>query len=313
MFNTANYFEKTRDIDWASMPEALSKGHTLVTGAADNDWEGYKSNDTVRRVVEAYFTKLNDYLATQKPTAAMTTTAKTLPAAAKKTPPIKKAKPAAKSKTVKPATGKKVAAKPKVKPKPQYNTTPVERIDSEVAFIRRYAAMNGKVKTQAQVLTLLHGLQKAILERRITKDSPYAKEIKLMQSQLIGLYEKMGDAAEIQIEPKNLKRYQEIAYSQSNMTSVLLLKAYIALNGKKQVKEKAERLISRMRKLVQSGKITKEDRYVEQLNQAFVNLNEYVKNNPSMLTISRSELNGIKTLLGSSAVYQKKRLRGVFH
>jgi hypothetical protein len=57
------------------------------------------------------------------------------------------------------------------------------------------------------VLTLLHGLQKAILERRITKDSPYAKEIKLMQSQLIGLYEKMGDAAEIQIEPKNLKRY----------------------------------------------------------------------------------------------------------
>jgi hypothetical protein len=62
-----------------------------------------------------------------------------------------------------------------------------------------------------------------------------------------------------------------------------------------------------MRKLVQSGKITKEDRYVEQLNQAFVNLNEYVKNNPSMLTISRSELNGIKTLLGSRAAYQKKK------
>ncbi|MFZ4426650.1 MAG: hypothetical protein ACOYOO_05790 [Saprospiraceae bacterium] len=73
MFNTANYFEKTRDIDWASMPEALSKGHTLVTGAADKDWEGYKSNDTVRRVVEAYFTKLKDYLATQKPAAAITT------------------------------------------------------------------------------------------------------------------------------------------------------------------------------------------------------------------------------------------------
>lgn len=307
MFNTANYFEKTRDIDWASMPEALSKGHTLVTGASDNDWEGYKSNDTVRRVVEAYFTKLRDYMATQKPAAAITTPSKTLPAAAKKTPPAKKAKPAAKAKTAKPATRKTVAAKPKVKPKPQYNTTPVERIDSEVAFIRRYAAMNGKVKTQAQVLTLLHGLQKAILDRRITKDSPYAKEIKLMQSQLIGLYEKMGDAAEIQIEPKNLKRYQEIAYSQSNMTSVLLLKAYIALNGKKQVKEKAERLISRMRKLVQSGKITKEDRYVIQLNQAFVNLNEYVKNNPSMLTISRSELNGIKTLLGTSTSHQKKK------
>jgi hypothetical protein len=67
----------------------------------------------VRRVVEAYFTKLRDYLATQKPTAAITTPTKALPAAAKKPAPAKKAKPAAKAKTAKPATGKKVAAKPK--------------------------------------------------------------------------------------------------------------------------------------------------------------------------------------------------------
>jgi hypothetical protein len=98
--------------------------------------------------VEAYFTKLKDYLATQKPTAATVQT-KALPAVAKKTAPAKKAKPAAKTKTAKPATRKKAAAKPKVKPKPQYNTTPVERIDSEVAFIRRYAAMNGKVICRA--------------------------------------------------------------------------------------------------------------------------------------------------------------------
>jgi hypothetical protein len=75
-------------------------------------------------------------------------TAKTLPAAAKKTAPAKRSKPAAKAKPAKPAIGKKAAAKPKVKPK-KYNTTPVERIDSEVAFIRRYAAMNGKVICRA--------------------------------------------------------------------------------------------------------------------------------------------------------------------
>jgi hypothetical protein len=60
----------------------------------------------------------------------------------------------------------KEAAKPKAKPQPQYKTTQVERIDSEVGFIRRYAAMDGKFRTQA--LTLLHCLQKAILEWRIT-------------------------------------------------------------------------------------------------------------------------------------------------
>jgi hypothetical protein len=44
--------------------------------------------------------------------------------------------------------------------------------------------MDGKVKSQAQVLTLIHSLQKAILERRIRKTSPYAAEIKTMQEQL---------------------------------------------------------------------------------------------------------------------------------
>ena len=306
MFNTENYFEKTRNIDWASMPEALSKGHALVTGAADNNWDGYKNNDTVKRVVEAYFSKLRDYLANQKPAAAATQT-KALPAAvqqqaAKKAKAAPKAKPAAKAKTV---AKTKAAAKPKSKPQPQYKTTPVERIDSEVGFIRRYAAMNGKVRTQAQVLTLLHGLQKAILERRITKDSAYAKEIGLMQAQLIKLYEQMGDAVQVQIEPKNLKRYQEIAYSQSNMASVLLLKAYISLNGKKQIKEKAERLIKRMRKAVEAGKVSKEDKYAEKLNQAYVNLHNYITNNPPALTISKAELNGIKGLISGN--YEKKK------
>lgn len=310
MFNTENYFEKTRNIDWASMPEALSKGHALVTGAADNDWDGYKNNDTVKRVVEAYFAKLRDYLANQKPAAAATQT-KALPAAvqqqvAKKAKATPKAKPAAKAKT---AAKPKAATKPKAKPQPQYKTTPVERIDSEVGFIRRYAAMNGKVRTQAQVLTLLHGLQKAILERRITKDSAYAKEIGLMQAQLIKLYEQMGDAVQVQIEPKNLKRYQEIAYSQSNMASVLLLKAYISLNGKKQIKEKAERLIKRMRKAVETGKVSKGDKYAEKLNQAYVNLHNYITNNPPALTISKAELNGIKGLIGNNPEKKKPQRR----
>jgi hypothetical protein len=63
-------------------------------------------------------------------------------------------------------------------------------LDTDVQFIRRYTLMDGKVKTQAQVLTLIHSLQKAILERRIRKTSPYAAEIKTMQEQLIKLYEK---------------------------------------------------------------------------------------------------------------------------
>jgi hypothetical protein len=59
--------------------------------------------------------------------------------------------------------------------------TPVESIDTDVQFIRRYAAMHGKVRTEAQILTLIHSLQKAILDRKIRKESPYAKEIAQIQ------------------------------------------------------------------------------------------------------------------------------------
>jgi len=169
--------------------------------------------------------------------------------------------------------------------------------------------MHGKVKTQAQVLTLIHSLQKAILERRIRKSSPYAAEIGKMQDQLIRLYEKMGDAAEVQIEAKSLKRYQEIAGSQSNMLSTMLLKAYVSLNGKRDVQDKAGRLVARMKKAVQSGKITKTDKYAEQLNKAFATMAEYVERKSGTLTIRQAELSGLMGVLSGPAGKKKARTR----
>ena len=238
MLNTNNYFSKAASIDWDNLPEALAKGHKLVEGASQNNWAAYNSNENIKRVVDAFFQKLSDYL-DNNPSKPIQ---KTMPAkVAKMEPkPVPPAKPAP---TQKKATEKKSAVA-----KEEYESEDVEHIDVEVQFIKRYAAMHGKVKSQAQVLTLLHGLQKAIVERKIRKDSPYAKEIEMMQNQLITCYEKMGDMAEIKIDSKNLKRYLEIAHSQEGMLSVVLLKAYISLNGKRDVKDKADRLFKRIKK-----------------------------------------------------------------
>lgn len=343
MLTTKNYFTEIKDIDWASMPEALSKGHNLVVGASQNNWSAYNSNQNIKRVVDAYFAKLGDYIKKNAPAKA----SKALPEKTVKTAP----KPAPKLNY----KGLKVEIRPASATSSKFiiwdilseqkfsnekfesindarnfinqngmslvkidenkiddvDAELTERIDTDVQFIKRYASMHGKVKTQAQVLNLLSGLQKAILERRIRKDSPYAKEVNLMQEQLIKAYEKMGEMAEIKIDAKNLKRYLEIAGSQENMLSITLLKAYVSLNGKKGMKERAEKLIERMTKAVQKGKIHKNDKYAKRLNDAYEALKNFVAGNIDTLRISRAELNGLMGIIGDDLFGQKKSLNGI--
>jgi hypothetical protein len=125
MLTIKNYFSEIKDIDWASMPEALSKGHNLVVGASQNNWSAYNTNENIKRVVDAYFYKLGDYIKKN----ASTKAAKALPEKAIK-------------------TSSKPASKPKPQPKPSdedednQEATPIERIDTDVQFIKRYASMH---------------------------------------------------------------------------------------------------------------------------------------------------------------------------
>ncbi len=302
MLNTKNYFDKVQQLNWEELPEALAKGHKLVEGAAKNNWAAYNTNENIKRVVEAYFQKLSDYLS-KNPMASGGS--KSI------APPKSIPKATAPLRTPKSEPPKEPAPK---KPEPEdeadYETTPVEYIDTDVQFIRRYAAMHGKVKSQAQILNLLHSLQKAILERRIRKDSIYAKEIELMQSQLIKCYEQMDEMIEVKIDSKNLKRYLEIANSQEGMLSITLLKAYVSLNGKKDVRDRAERLLTRMRKAVTSGKVTKSDKYADRLNEAFVTIKTYLESKSAYLNINKAQLNGLMGILGDDLFGQKKSLNG---
>jgi hypothetical protein len=301
MLTIQNYFSKTENINWESLPEAFVKGHSLVQGASANNWSAYRSNENIKRVVEAYFEKLSEYIKKNP------TDNKPDP---KKETETKPAKVKAKSSTKAPAAAApKPAPKTKATEKPEYESEEIELIESDVQFIRRYAAMHGKVKSQAQVLTLIHSLQKAILERKIRKESPYAKEIESMQTQLINCYEKMGEMAEIKIDSKNLKRYLEIAHSQVGMTSIALLKAYVSLNGKKDVKDKAERLFQRIKKAVAAKKITPDDKYAVKLNEAFMTLNAYISGDSPTLTIKKAQLNGLMGIIGEE-LFEKKSLNG---
>lgn len=292
MLNTTNYFQKTSNIDWENVPEALAKGHRLVEGASQENWSPYRTNENIKRVVDAYFKKLDEYI-TQNPVK---------PTAEKKAP--------VKTATSKPVKKVSTPVK-KAAPVITYKTDNVEHLDTDVQFIKRYAAMHGKIKSQAQILTLIHGLQKAILERRIRKTSTYAKEIETMQQQLISCYEQMGEMAEIKIDAKNLKRYLEIAHSQAGMLSISLLKAYVSLNGKRDIKDKAERLFNRIKKAVEQGKITKSDKYATKLDDAFQTLKTYIDGDSKILNINKAQLNGLMGIVGGELFPKNKGVSGM--
>lgn len=292
MLNTTNYFQKTSNIDWENIPEALAKGHRLVEGASLENWSPYRTNENIKRVVDAYFKKFDEYIA-QNPVKPTT----------ERIAPVK----AAASKTVKKVSVPVKKAAPLV----TYKTDNVEHLDTDVQFIKRYASMHGKVESQAQILTLIHSLQKAILERRIRKTSTYAKEIETMQQQLISCYEQMGEMAEIKIDSKNLKRYLEIAQSQTGMLSISLLKAYVSLNGKRDIKDKAERLFNRIKKAVEQGKITKSDKYATKLDDAFQTLKTYIDGDSKILYINKAQLNGLMGIVGGELFPKNKGFSGM--
>ncbi|MBU3661898.1 MAG: hypothetical protein FGM41_01710, partial [Bacteroidetes bacterium] len=348
MISINNYQSEAASINWSAMPEALAKGHNLMSGASQNNFSMYHSNENIKRVVDAYLEKLNGYLAANTTAKSKHTKEK---AAKPKAAPnsksskdktlnykglrveIRKASAGSKKLIVWDVTKDQIFANEKFDNVSQakrfieenemilvnvqtseevesIDSEQVELIDSDVTFIKRYAAMHGKVKSQAQVLTLIHSLQKAILEKRIGKDSAYAKEIELMQKQLITCYEKMGDMAEIKIDSKNLKRYLEIAGSQEGMLSIALLKAFVALNGKSDIKDKAEKLFARIKKSVDQGKITRQDKYADKLNEAFITLKSYIEGETKTLFINKAQLNGLMGIVNDNLFAQKKTLNG---
>lgn len=286
MITKENYFDFSSKLDFDALPEALRNGHKLTQGAAKNDWSAFNTNENIRRVVNAYFEKLNQWV-NKNPQ--------------QESKPVEPARPESKLRAQKKTAASKQKKTESIE---ETHAEGVEKVSPEVAFIKRYAGLHGKVKTQDEILRFLSSLQKAILEKKIRKTSPFAAEIEKIQDQLIKCYEKMGESVEIKIESKTLQHYLEIAGSQKSMLSVSYIRQYINLHGKKNVKDKAKALMQHIKKAVEQNKLTNEDPYTERLDAVFQSLKKYVNGDSLTPQISKSELNG---LMGIFSYIEKRR------
>ncbi len=164
------------------------------------------------------------------------------------------------------------------------NAQRVEKILPEVGFIKRFCGLDGKmVKTQQEkALRILNSLQKAIVEKVIRKTSPYADEIMKIQSNLIKIVDSKDGNAIIEIAEK----YKEIAKSQKVSPEIAFIKAFISIQGKEGMKEKAKALRER---------ISKSDVYPTEIMKS---LDDYIAGETNTLEIDAQTLSGLYGLAG---------------
>lgn len=285
MITANNYYNKINSIGANQLPPTLLKSHELVNKVTQEgaSWETYNGNSTIKRMIDLYFTKLNEYAEQHKPKQS-----------AKKEAPKREQKTTKEKSNIVP-TVKTVKAK-KVDTANQ-----VEHIEDELKFIKRFTLLNGKTKTAEQVLGFLNSVQKAIIEKRIRKTSPYAAEIKIIQEKLVQTYNAMGTSIQIHLKPETMEKMIKLVKSEKVMPSIKFIKRYVSLQGKVGVKDKAKKLLNDMQKAVKQGVLTKADKYSDKVNTMYLNLHNLITKpkQHDALDISKHELNGLMGILNS--------------
>lgn len=206
-------------------------------------------------------------------------------------------------------------AKPEKKEK-EIKVKAVERIGEEVKFIKRYALLDGKEKTDLQLLNFLSALQKAIVEKKIRKTSPFKKEIEYIQTNLVKLTNQLSKIpnaakriAEIKINPDVLQKFLNIGGSEKVRLSVNYLKRYIGIQGKHLTREKAQRLLDTLNNAVKAKKIFADDPFAPQLQAVYKSLVSFLKvaKKNETLEIHSEVLNGLNETLEGCCCDEKKK------
>lgn len=276
MITASNYFIEVERIGVDTLPETLKKGHDLVVKSTSNgtNWANYQSSEGIKKVIDLYFQKLNEYANTVSPKGITPE-----PSKAKK-PPVKK-------------TEQKAKAQPAKETKEIKNIKHVEHIREEVKFIKRYVGLHNKIKSPNTILAFIKALQRSIVQKLIRKTSPLSEEIEMIQNKLVQAYNKMKGDESFAINDKDLNHLVAIAGGEKVYQSITVIKRYIGLQGKDDQK-KINDFIKYLENLVDKKKLTKDDPYADKVNAIYKSLKQ---RSSTKVSISKAELNGLEGIV----------------
>ncbi|WP_295123511.1 hypothetical protein [uncultured Chitinophaga sp.] len=279
-----NYFEVAAGLNFSEMPKNIQEGHEYVKEltSGGTDWRDYDEEPEIAETVRLYFLALAALLLDKQPPGVEASAPmRTRKAAAKANKPNGPVRLSQYANTPKPVT-----------------PAPVEIIRPELQFIKRFLKLHNTDKERDQVLRFLNALQKAMLEKKIRKTSPYAAQILYIQDTLIKAVNTMPDSGTIVISDDMLKNLQASVGQEDIMPEVQLIKRYIGLHGKTGVHEKAKSLLAAIDKSIERGIITDKSPYYSNIHQIQKNLRRYLAaGSKNVLNIDDAELNGLQGVL----------------
>ena len=272
----------------------------------------YNEDADIKKYIDTYVQKLNTSLSANQH---VVKKEKRVAASGKKPAVRLKKTTAVKKKAAKKAVVKeKPKTKTKTTVKPNSNAVDVAEVSPEIRFIRRYVLMDGKRKTQRQILSFLNGLQRAIEKKQIRKTSQYAREIMHIQDELIKIYNDpdVGESFKFSLDKTDkgvLEKYHSIAHAQKQRVSVRLISRYIGIHGKTSVKEKAERLLKSINLAIKKKQVESSDPYFGELKKVKTNLETFLKTKEQRLNINKVDLKGLQGIPGVGLPQQGKTFK----
>ncbi len=283
MINPENYLTQIAAVDLSALPMPLQKGHEFLMKATANatDWNTYHNSTAIRKTIQLYFERLGEYIANTKKVPARKSPKKVPPS---NTENQETHQPTAKQKTKKPE---------------QEAVQWVERMPEELRFIKRYVNLDGKTKSKEDILRFINSLQKAIVEKRIRKTSPYAEQIKYVQERLLEVYNSMKGKISLELKPETAEALKKLCGGEKVMASIGFIKRYISMNEKPGMKEKAKALLDQINKAMEKGKISDNDPYIVEIHELKKNLKAFTTDKTmKTLEIEQATLNGLEGILG---------------
>jgi hypothetical protein len=282
MITVNNYFTEINSVGIDNLPDTLRKSHEFVVKSTGNgsSWEVYNTNATIRKVIDLYLAKLNEYVDSKQ----------------NQVQTDQNESPEPKKQIVKQTPAKK--ARPKsVKEEPKASVKPgklVEHIREEVKFIKRYVGLHNKVKSPGAILNMVKALQRSIVQKLIKKESPLAKEIQSIQDKLVSLYNSMKSEKLIEINAKDLVRLVSIAGGEAVYPSINVIRRFVGMQGKELEDKKVDAFIRQIENSVKNKKILKDDPYADKVNRIYKLLKQRTSRT---IALSKAELNGLEGIL----------------
>ncbi len=285
MITRNNLLTEYPAIDQSILPNALQQEE--FTFISDNI-DLVDDDEDIRKFVDTFIEKLNEVLEKQQ--------TQVVPAKADKLP-VKQPKGKAKQ----PKERKEKTAKPKQEPKPkkQKPETPrVEQMPVEIALLKSFYNMHGKVKTKTQVYFAVKKLQKAITGKAVRKTSPYASQIEFMQKFLVYLYNNMKSGHKtLEIPSERLADLKKIV-NMKLADHVLVIRAFINIlnDTKTGLMDKAKALFEKI------SKSTFDDAAKPAIEKVKKSLADYIYGGKETIRINEFDLQGLYGLAGLSGL-----------